>query len=394
MSEYDYRSLDLQVKKYMDEIWEFSLYIHDNPELGYEEFKACEAQCNILKEMGFQVQKGVEELKTAYIATYGEGKPVIGIASEYDALEGLGHACGHNLICASSILTAIAVKNYLKDHEGTVKVIGTPAEEGGGGKIKLLNKGVFDDVEALFMMHPTSDKTRLAGECMSSSHYKLVFKGESAHAASHPDKGRNALSAAILFLNSIGLWRQHFTADMRISSIIEDGGIQTGMIPETATIIGDVRSFTLDKLNLLKKIIMDSAEGCSKSMDCSVDITINDGYLGRVPNKTLSDVCKDELKYLNEPLLEGMPPDFGGEDIGNVSYKVPICCPYVTIFPDYKISGHTDGFRELAKSDAGYRCIEVTSIAMSRSIVKLFESQTLLKDARIELENRLKKMNI
>ena len=383
--------LDSFVDSHMEEMWDIALYIHKNPELGYEEHKACKAQCDYLEAQGFQVQRGVEELDTAYVAVYGEGSPVIGIASEYDALKNLGHGCGHNLICTSSILTAAAVKEYLKTHSGTVKVIGTPAEEGGGGKIRLLEKGVFDDVDAVFMMHPTSDKSRLAGACMSSRGVKVTFHGISAHAGSHPDRGRNALSAASLYLSAIGFWQQHFEEDMRVSHIMTEGGAQPGMIPDRVCLSGSLRSFSLKNLNKLEDIVKECAQGCAQAMECTAEVEITEGYLGRIPNKTLSDVCRQELEALGEPLLDGMPSDFGGEDLGNVSYQIPICNPYITIFPEYKISGHTEQFKELACSSAGYRCIQVTAKAMARSITDLFENPELLREAGEELKNRLKK---
>lgn len=382
---------DKYVETHMEEIWEISKYIHSNPELGFQEHKASKVQCDFLEKYGFDVQRGVGSLDTAFIAKYGEGTPVVAIASEYDALKKLGHACGHNLISSSSILTGITVKKYLEESndKGTVIVIGTPAEEGGGGKIKLLDYGAFNYVDCVFMMHPTSGVSRLAGKCLSSYNLHIKFKGKSAHAGSHPDKGRNALSAANLYFNAIGFWRQHLNYDMRVSNIITSGGEQTGMIPELVEVECNVRGFTLKDVKTILSYVKKAAKGSAVAMDCEIDIEEEQGYLGRIPNETLSNLCKKELNRIGEEVMDGLPSDFGGEDLGNVSYKIPICNPYITIFKDYKISGHTDKFRELAISDSGYRCIEVAAKVMSNSIIRIYNEPKIVDDAKGELKNKL-----
>lgn len=384
---------DAWITSEMAEIWDISKYIHANPELGFQEEKACRIQCEYLKQKGFDILQPVNDLNSAFVASFGNGAPVIAVFSEYDALKGLGHACGHNLIAASAILTGAAVKKYLEENDvkGTIKVFGTPAEESGGGKIKMLEKGVFSGVDAVFMMHPTSDKTRMAGACMSNMSLRVVFKGVSAHAGSHPDNGRNALSAANLYLNAVGLWRQHFKADMRVNHFVEYGGEMTNSIAEKVILKGELRSFRLKELHWLEKVMRECAHGCAQAMGCTVDFYAEEGYQGRVPNAALSDLCRREFEKLQEPMLDGMPDDYGGEDLGNVSRHIPICNPYVTIFPDHKISGHTDQFRELAVSQAGYRCIEMTGKAMTRSIIELLNSPDVLAKAKDELKQRIER---
>ena len=192
---------DQYLDEQMEALWSVSKYIHANPELNFEEVKACKVQCEFLERYGFSVKKGIGTLDTAFEASYSKTSsgPVIAIISEYDALP-IGHACGHNLIACSALGAAIELKKYMEETEtaGTLKVIGTPAEEGGGGKIILIKQGIFEGVDAVLMMHPTSDTTRLAGACLSSKRYKVTYHGVSAHAGSHPDNGTSALSAAAL----------------------------------------------------------------------------------------------------------------------------------------------------------------------------------------------------
>lgn len=374
----------------LDELWGIAQYIHANPELGFEEYKAAKVQCDYLREQGFTVEEGVGTLDTAFTATYGSGNPVLVVVSEYDALPEIGHACGHNLISTSALGTAIIGKKYLEKYgKGTLKVIGTPAEEGGGGKIILLEHGIFDNVDAVLMQHPTSDLTRLAGECMSSMRLKFEFVGQSAHAASRPENGVNALSAANLYMVATGLLRQHFKGDVRLSGIIQEGGKATGMIPDYTRVVGSISSFNLKELHENTKRVQKVAEGCALAMGCEVKVTIEEGYQGRIPNAILSEVCRKEFETLEEPLLPGMPFDYGGEDLGNVSRIIPICNPYVTIHPEFKISNHTVQFRELANSEAGKRCLQVASKAMGRTLIELYENPEIIEEAKKELQERL-----
>ena len=383
---------DAYLDTQMEELWELSLYIHRNPEMAFQEYKSCEAQCRYLEKAGYEVERKAGGLDTAYTAQFrsGEGGPVLAIVAEYDALP-IGHACGHNLIAASAVGVAVEIKKYLEltRKNAVIKVIGAPAEESGGGKILLLKEGIFDGVDAVFMMHPTSAPTRLAGACMSSREYRLTYKGMSAHANSHPDNGINALSAASLFLTATGLLRQQFKGDARLSAIITDGGIDRDLIPERAEVSGAFSCFAMKDLEHYTEVIRRCAKGCGDAVGCETELEIIEGYQGRVPNETLSELCKEELRRLGEPLLDGMPSDFGGEDLGNVSRQIPICNPYVTIFPEYKISNHTEQFRDLAGSPAGERCVRVTSKAIAGTLARVLENPGILDEAKAELKERM-----
>ena len=375
----------------LDELWKISKEIHSAPELAYQEYKACEIQCSYLQSKGFEITKAAGGVETAYVARFGKGRPIIAVFSEYDALPNLGHACGHNLIAASALGAGIVAKKYLENTntEGTLLVVGTPAEEGGGGKIKLLEAGVLGEIDAVIMQHPTSAKTRLAGECMSSVSLRLEFVGKSAQAGSHPENGINALSSATLFVVASGLLRQQLKTNTRISEYIVNGGEAVNIIPSNAVVQSRIMSFNANDLQITVDKIRSAAEGCAKAIGCSIKIEETKGYLGRLPNKTLSDVCRNELLDLNEPVMDGMPFDYGGEDLGNVSRVIPICNPYVTIFPDYKISGHTPQFRELAGSEAGKHNIDVASKAMGNTVIDLFVEPKLIDTAKEEMTARL-----
>lgn len=372
-------------------IWEIALSIHETPEVAFQEFHSRDIQIDFLKSEGFKVEKSVGGIETSYLAEFGRGAPVIAIFAEYDALPKLGHACGHNLIAASALGAGIICKSFLEitNLEGCIKIFGTPAEESGGGKIIMLNAGAFEGVDAVIMQHPTSATTRLAGECMSSNHLTFEFNGRSAQAGSHPENGINALSAAILFINACSLLRQTMKTNTRYSEFISDGGVASNVIPDYAKVETSIRSFNSKDLQEYTNKIVNAAECCAKAIGCTVKSSIKSGYLGRIPNKTLSDICRNELQLLGETVMDGMPFDYGGEDLGNVSRKIPICNPYVTIFPDRKISGHTKQFCELAASEAGRHCVEVASKAMGLTACDLFENPMLVNEAKKELKQRL-----
>ncbi len=395
MIDYGYRkSIENIVDNHFAELWEMSEYIHANPELAFEEYKAAKVQIDYLEKNGFVVERNVADLETAFVASYvsGSGKPTIGIVSEYDALP-IGHACGHNLISTSAVGAALALKKHLEKsgESATIKLFGTPAEETGGGKIIMLKAGVFDGTDAVLMMHPTSAPSRLAGECLSSMRIKTKFIGKSAHAGSHPEKGINALSAATLFLNGCGLLRQRFKGDGRLSSVITNGGETTGLIPEFAEVESAVSCFNLIDLENYTQMISDCAKGSALAMGCQVEVIVEEGYQGRIRNETLSNICKEELTYLNEELLPGLPIDYGGEDLGNVSRVIPICNPYITIFKDYKISNHTSQFRELAISDSGKRCLDISAKSMAMTAMRFIKEPEIIEKAKEELKMRLEK---
>lgn len=382
---------DTLAESILDQMWDFSLKIHAKPELAFHEHYAKKEQVALLEEEGFKIDQDITELDTAFVAKCGSGSPKIGIISEYDALPNLGHGCGHNLICASAVGTAIVLKKVLEKYhlDGTVYLFGTPAEEDGGGKIIMLKNHYFDDIDSVIFMHPTSDLTRLAGACLSSKQITIKYEGKSAHAGSHPDDGVNALSASNLFCVGTGLLRQHFKSDARFSCIITNGGQETGLIPCESEIKCSLACFNFSYLEELERRIVACAKGCGDALGCKTHVEVKDGYQGRVPNTILSEVCRKELEAIGEPLLDGMPIDYGGEDLGNVSRHIPICNPYVTIFPDYKISNHTEQFRELACSDAGKRCILVTMKSLSRTVVQLLSDPSIIDEAKQELKTRI-----
>ena len=209
---------------------ELSLKIHDNPELGLHEFKACEWLTKYLASRNFVIEREICEMPTAFRATYGKGQPRIGLLAEYDALPGVGHACGHNLICMIALGAAVAAKAAVDQYGGRIVVIGTPAEENYGGKIVMARKGAFSDLDAAMLVHPGSVDVAIE-PAIACQQMNVEFFGKAAHASANPDGGINALDAMILSFNNINALRQQIQSTARIHGIITDGGQAANIIP-------------------------------------------------------------------------------------------------------------------------------------------------------------------
>lgn len=376
-----------------DHLWKLASYIHANPEIAFEEKKAASALSSYLHEAGFIVETGIAGLETAFKAVFKKGDgPRIAVLAEYDALQGLGHACGHNLIATSALGCAVAVKHALEhsDLQGSIEVYGTPAEEDGGGKIIMLDHGVFDGLDAVFLMHPTSAMARIGGECVSFTDFVIEYFGKSAHAESHPENGINALDAANLFYQAVGLTRQQLRDSIHVCCILAESEKDIGRIPDYAKLEVEISTMRVKDIETTKQKIINIAEGMALASGCRVSYKEIPGYYGRMPNAVLGELCRQEMLALQEPMMEGMPSDAGGEDLGNVSRVIPACNLYMTLLPEKKISGHTEQFRELAISDAGKHCLDVSSKGMANSIVRLFQEPDLLKQAKEELKRRQK----
>jgi len=234
------------------ELIELSHFVHAHPELGYEEFESSEAVATVLEKAGFVLERGVAGLPTAFRATFGSGSLHLAFCAEYDALPDVGHACGHNIIAASSAGAGIGLAAVASELDLTVIVLGTPSEEGGGGKIDLLNAGVFEDVHAAMMVHPWSDE-RLEAQCLAVDHFEVTFMGKEAHASAAPWEGRNALDALTISQVALALLRQQLAPGDQIHGIVKEGGSAANIIPSHVVGRFMARSVTSDALATLRE---------------------------------------------------------------------------------------------------------------------------------------------
>ena len=318
-----------------DELEALSHQIHAHPELGYEEVQACGWLTDFLARKGFKVETGVAGVATAFRATIETGAgPTIAILCEYDALPGIGHACGHNVIATSGAgagAALAAAKAQLP--KGRILVIGTPAEEGGGGKVKLIQGGVFKDVDCAMMIHGF-DRTLLHQDLLGIVRATFEYTGKAAHASVDPWAGVNALDACIQTFNAISMLRQQVRPECRIHGIITNGGAAANIIPEYAAATFYVRAPRIDTMWELYKRVVACAEGAARAAGAGLKVIQHDTvYEPMNSNKVLLDLFAANMKTAG--LVEGEPiPDrLGSSDVGNVSQVIPTIQPMVAIAP-------------------------------------------------------------
>jgi len=360
-----------------------ALTIHANPELSFEEFESAAALISPLREAGFQIEERLGDLPTAFRATYDSGKPgpTIALLAEYDALVGLGHACGHNLIGTASIAAALALKTGFPELSGRLEVIGTPAEEEGGGKIILAEKGIFDDHDAVMMFHPR-DKTMVVRGGLACVDAVFKFYGKAAHAASAPQNGISALDAVIHTFVGINALRQLFTDDVRVHGIITDGGSATNVVPAYAEAKFLLRANTVKGLATVRAKVFAAAQGAADMSGARLEIEEGLTYAERNNNLMLAEFFKQNLDILG---VEVVPPPrsggIGSSDIGNVSQITAAIHPYLRIGD---VMPHTPEFAEAAGSDAGLEAMLNAAKALAMTAVDLIESPEMLRAVRDE----------
>lgn len=367
------------------ELREIALKIHANPELGYQEYKAVKWLTEPLEKAGFCIEKGVAGLDTAFIATWkgsSEG-PTIALLAEYDALPGLGHACGHNIIGTASVGAALALKDACPHLTGTVKVIGCPAEEGLGGKVIMCERGVFDDVDAAMMCHPKNSTMVLRGG-LARVAATFKFYGKEAHAASHPEMGISALDALINSFIAINSLREYFTDDVRIHGIITKGGEAPNIVPGYCEAQFLIRCATRKELEQVKQKVYAAVEHSALAVGARAEIEEALVYAERNNNVTMANMFKKNLEALGIEVNE--PPKSGGmgsSDIGNVGQITPTIHPYIKIG---EAMNHTKEFNEETKSEGGMRGLNQAAKALAMTTYDLLTDREAFRQVREEFE--------
>lgn len=350
----DYEMIAEKAKSITEELKDMSHYIHDNPELGLKEHKACNVQVELLKRYGFEVEKGMCGFDTAYKAVFSSDKkgPKIAMLSEYDALPGLGHACGHNLISMVSTGSGILIKDLVKKYGGAIYVIGTPAEETHGTKVDMAREGVFDDIDVVMMAHPI-DGNYDSMNTNAIIGYKFSFYGKSAHAAASPETGINALDAVINFFNMINAMRQQIKPDARIHGIITDGGRIPNVIPDYSEAIVCVRANKCTYMNELADRLIECAKGAALGTGTKLEYAQYNGtFKDTMSNMTLSNIQTEQMEKLGVKVIR-MNGAFapGSSDLGDVSYICPSIQVTFCITEGKPCGAHTKEFAEYANTD-------------------------------------------
>jgi amidohydrolase len=382
------------------ELIETADWIHAHPEIGHQEVEASRRLSGLLQAAGIPVEMGTAGMATAFKAELGGEKaarPRVAILAEYDALPGLGHGCGHNLIGTSAVGAGLALSEVIPELNGSIWVLGTPAEESAapnsGGKVHMVNAGVFEDVDAAIMFHPGTETAVTMDRSLAARGFEFYFHGRAAHAAGAPDEGINALDAVVLTYNAISVMRQQVRSDVRIHGIILSGGAAANIIPDYAALRYRVRADDSAYLAQIVERVVACAEGAATATGCRLEWKeYMPGYENTMPNKVLLELMTANLRALgvrvnNERRRTGR----GSTDFGNVSRRVPGIEARIAITEQLDTPGHSVEFREAAGSDLGRRAMLTAAKGLAMTAVDLLTDRDHLKRAKEVFEEDIHK---
>jgi amidohydrolase len=369
------------------EATELSHRVHAHPEIAFEERDAARWTAELLARHGFEVEAPVGGLETAFTARWaGTGAgPVVALAAEYDALPEIGHGCGHNLMCSSSAGAAIAVARILgRDFGGEVRVIGTPAEEAGNGKVHLIAAGVFDDVDACIQIHP-SDSNSAEVEALAVTEIGVTFHGTPAHASADPWLGKNALDAIVLLHTMVAQWRQHLRSGERVHGIITHGGAAPNIVPDLTSGRWYLRTPIDADLDAMVERFGEMATAAAMATGCTVDLANDPMNRCRtmINSPTLLGLWRGHLAaagVADDPVDDNL----GSTDMANVSHEVPTIHPYLSIVAK-GVASHTREFAAAAGGPAGDRMLGIGIEVLAATTIDLLRQPGLVDAAWAEL---------
>jgi len=375
--------IDASVAAQAPALIEASHQIHSHPELGFEEHKAHEILTDLLDANGLAVTRGAYGLPTAFEAVAGSSGPRIAVLCEYDALPGIGHACGHNIIGTAGAGAAIAAGALAEEMGGTVVVLGTPAEEGGGGKVFLAERGAFDGIDAALMVHPAGlDLARFGA--IAIQQVEVTYHGRAAHAAAAPQAGRNALDAAVLGYNNVAALRQHIRPDERIHGIFTEAGEAPNVVPARTAATWYVRSPSVRGLQKLKARVLACLEAGAQAAGCTMEHRwLDPAYADMVDNDPMIELYRANLARTGRTLVD--PADLqtivGSTDMGNISHLVPSIHPMIAVSPP-TVAIHTTAFVRHAAAPEGDQAVLDGARAMASTVVDLWAQPGALEGVK------------
>ncbi len=361
--------------KLIPSLEEVSDWMYENPELGFEEYKTSEYLVNYIKSFQDNIIFPTGDLETAFEITFGKEGPLVVLCVEYDALPEIGHACGHNIIATASIGAGLGLRNLVDELGVRVKLLGTPAEEGGGGKIILLDKGAFEDAKCSMMIHP--GPLNVANPTFTTiQQYKVEFFGKDAHAAGAPEKGRNALDAQIQLFVNASTYRQQMVQSNRMHGVIKDGGFKPNIIPSYTSSEWYLRSLNEDGLNILEKDFLNCVNAAALATKCEAKITSPD-YMYReiVNNKTMYELFMKNSESIGRdmPLEDPLRPGLGSTDMGNISLAMPSIHPMLNIDAGDAVN-HQPEYAAATIKPGGHKAIFDGAYGMGATIIDLAEN--------------------
>jgi amidohydrolase len=377
------------VEAHRDEILALSHRIHANPEPAFEEVQASAWIADAVRAHSFAVEHPAGSLPTAIrgrlrggkAAEAGGDRPRIGILAEYDALPGLGHGCGHNTMAASGVGAAIALAAIAPELPGEIVFLGTPAEERGSGKVTMIKDGLFDDLDAALLFHP-SDMTHVTCGLLASEDLEVTFHGFQAHAASDPWQGRNALDAMILLFTSVGLWRQQLHPEARVHGVITNGGLAANIIPDQTAAWFMIRSPDEAEYERMRVRFQELCRAAALAADCTVEVVFSGRASTMRNNMVLANRFGANLEAYG--VVPGPQPDnLGSSDMGDVSQILPTIHPCVAICPA-GVPGHSIEFRDAAATLYADEVTLLVATVVAQTAYELFADPSLVAAAWAE----------
>ena len=379
--------IDEITERFHEELIAYSDDLADHPELGLEEVRATGNIKKIMESHGWDFQMPFCDFETGFLATYGEGgrSHKVAIMTEYDALPGLGHACGHCVSGAISILAALAMADLQDDLDTDIHLMGTPAEESAGAKMFYAMAGVFDDYDAAVMIH-MDDKNVVAPRLRAVSGGQFIFHGKSAHASAAPWDGVNALNAARIFMKGIDMMRQHLTTDVQYQFTVSDGGTVPGIVPDKAVVDMGWRCGKTADLARLEEIAVNCAKGAALMTGCTAEpVTMgNMAYYDLKPNPCGEAVFEDVYAEMGLT-TEKNDAFWAASDVGNASYACPAFQPTLKLTP----AGtplHTPAMAEACKTEIGHDNIRIGARIIARWISRVFSDPETVAAIRADFE--------
>ena len=341
-----------EVERRKPQLLELSRAIHANPELSWKEYEASARVADIMRDAGFTTELGAYGIETAVEAVYGDGDLTVAVCAEYDSLPGIGHGCGHNVIATAGVGAALALATVADEAGLRVKLLGTPAEEHGGGKVSMLLAGAWEDVDFSLMVHGMTgvDSSAASFKSTAVDRFEVVFHGVTAHAAAMPDQAVNAAAAATLALTAMGLLRQHVPKETNMNAFISLGGEATNVIPDRAVLQVELRAYDLDIWRTLKKRVLACFEGAAIATGCTWDWAPTEHPYAPVKSEpALADFWDRNLAARGRTIVPHSGGAGGSTDMGNVSQVMPSIHPMIAFLgetgpahnPNFTISAAT-----------------------------------------------------
>jgi amidohydrolase len=362
--------LQQRVDAQRESLLKLSHRVHAAREIRFEERRSADLVATQLSDVGFKVEMGACELETAFVATAGKGPLTIGICAEYDALPGIGHACGHNVIAAAGAGAGVVLAGLADDLGITVRVLGTPAEESGGGKILMLDRGGFDGVHAAMMVHPSPEE-RAHADSLAVAHFLVNYRGKEAHASAFPERGVNAADALTVAQVAIGLLRQHLNPHDQVHGIVTRGGDAPNVVPAHTTARYYVRTRDLEGLTRLRGRVDRCFEAGAMATGASLRMEDESpAYSEFRPDLEIGDIYRRNAEALGR-VFPDLPPKKGGStDMANVSLRIPTIHPMIHI--DARgATNHQPEFAEACVTESADRAVRDGALAMAMTVADL-----------------------